>query len=138
MIRLERGTKDRTRPTTPTCFLRRVSDHGCNWAGLTGWAIAWPGGQHSTVDDTNEMKGPFVEVAGRDEKSQELAEQLVDRAKTEGLDLVGPDGVLTGLTKRVLEAGLEAELTEHLGYDKHAAEGRDGGNSRTAPARRRC
>jgi putative transposase len=38
--------------------------------------------------------------------------------------------VLTGLTKRVLEAGLEAEMTEHLGYDKHAVEGRDGGNSR--------
>jgi putative transposase len=30
----------------------------------------------------------------------------------------------------VLEAGLVAELTEHLGYDRHAPEGRDGGNSR--------
>jgi len=38
--------------------------------------------------------------------------------------------VLTGLTQRVLEAGLEADLTEHLGYDKHAPEGRDEGNSR--------
>jgi putative transposase len=38
--------------------------------------------------------------------------------------------VLTGLTKRVLEAGLEAELSEHLGYDKHAPEGRSGENSR--------
>jgi hypothetical protein len=27
----------------------------------------------------------------------------------------------------VLEAGLEAELTEHVGYDKHAVERRDGG-----------
>ncbi|MQB02412.1 MAG: IS256 family transposase, partial [Actinobacteria bacterium] len=41
---------------------------------------------------------------------------------------MGPDGVLTGLTKRVLETGLEAELTEHLGYEAHAPEGRDRGN----------
>lgn len=34
------------------------------------------------------------------------------------------------MTKRVLETGLEVEMTEHLGYEKHAAEGRDGGNSR--------
>jgi hypothetical protein len=31
----------------------------------------------------------------------------VAEANEQGLDLVGPDGVLTGLTKRVLEAGLE-------------------------------
>ena len=81
------------------------------------------------MDDTTEKSTP-ADVAGRDENDQQLAEQLVDRARSEGLDLVGPDGVLTGLTKTVLEAGLEAELTEHLGYDKHAPEGRDGGNSR--------
>jgi hypothetical protein len=34
------------------------------------------------------------------------------------------------LTRTVLETALEEELTEHLGYDKHAAEGRTGGNSR--------
>ena len=66
----------------------------------------------------------------RSEEDRELAERLVAEASEKGLDLVGPEGVLTGLTKRVLEAGLEAELTEHLGYDKHAVEGRDGGNSR--------
>jgi hypothetical protein len=65
-----------------------------------------------------------IEGADRD---REAAEELVEKAKAEGLDLVGPDGVLTGLK---LEAGLEAELSEHLGYDKHAPEGRDGGNSR--------
>ena len=29
--------------------------------------------------------------------------------------LVGPGGLLTGLTKTVLETALEAEITEHLG-----------------------
>lgn len=34
------------------------------------------------------------------------------------------------LKKRVMERALEAEMTEHLGYEKHAPEGYDGGNSR--------
>ena len=61
------------------------------------------------------------------DRDRELAERLVAEANEQGLDLVGPDGVLTDLTKRVLEAGLEAEMTENLGYDKHAVEGRDRG-----------
>ena len=44
--------------------------------------------------------------------------------------MVGPGGLLAGLTKQVLEAGLEVEVEEHLGYEKHAAEGRNLGNSR--------
>jgi putative transposase len=59
-----------------------------------------------------------------------LAQELVGRARTEGVDLVGPGGLLTDLTKTVLETALEAELDEHLGYPKHAVEGRNSGNSR--------
>jgi len=44
--------------------------------------------------------------------------------------LVGPGGLLTGLTKAVLETALGAELSEHLGYNTHDAMGRNGGNSR--------
>jgi putative transposase len=44
--------------------------------------------------------------------------------------LIGPGGLLTGLTKTVLETALQAEMSEHLGYDKHDAQGRNGGNSR--------
>jgi len=43
---------------------------------------------------------------------------------------VGPGGLLNQITKRVLETALEAEMAEHLGYDKHDYAGRDGGNSR--------
>ena len=46
---------------------------------------------------------------------QQLAQELVDRARAEGLDLIGPGGLLSGLTKTVLETALEAELSEHLG-----------------------
>ncbi len=61
---------------------------------------------------------------------QQLAQRLVDQAKAEGVDLVGPGGVLTGLTKTVLETALEEELSEHLGYDKHDPVGRNKENSR--------
>ena len=71
--------------------------------------------------------GPVSDQTIADE---ELAQQLVDRARAEGVKLTGPGGLLGELTKRVLEAGLEGEMTEHLGYEKHAVEGRDGGNSR--------
>jgi transposase-like protein len=59
-----------------------------------------------------------------------IAEQLVDQARADGVDLVGPDGLLGQLTKQVLEAGLEVEMDEHLGYEKHAHDGRNGENSR--------
>jgi hypothetical protein len=61
---------------------------------------------------------------------QRLAQELVDKARADGVELVGPGGLLTGLTKSVLETALEAEVSEHLGYDKHDSAGRDGGNSR--------
>src|SRR3954447_1319804 len=61
---------------------------------------------------------------------QQLARDIVEQARAQGIELVGPGGLLTGLTKTVLETALEAEMSEHLGYDKHASEGRDRGNSR--------
>jgi putative transposase len=61
---------------------------------------------------------------------QRLAEQLLAQAKQQGVELVGPDGLLNQLTRTVLETALEAEMSEHLGYDKHDPAGRDGGNSR--------
>jgi putative transposase len=61
---------------------------------------------------------------------QQLAHDLVEAARTDGVDLIGPGGLLTGLTKTVLETALEAEISEHLGYDKHDPMGRNRGNSR--------
>jgi putative transposase len=61
---------------------------------------------------------------------QQLAQELVEQARAEGVGLVGQGGLLTRLTKSVLETALEAEMTEHLGYDKHDPMGRNGANSR--------
>ena len=59
-----------------------------------------------------------------------LVGDLVRQARAEGVALTGPDGLLKALTKMVLETALDEEMTEHLGYDKHAAAGRGSGNSR--------
>ncbi|MFC0112897.1 IS256 family transposase [Kibdelosporangium aridum] len=62
---------------------------------------------------------------------EELAARLVAQAQEQGLALTGPDGLLKQLTKTVLEAALNAEMTEHLGHEKHQAEpGRAGWNVR--------
>ena len=45
-------------------------------------------------------------------------------------DLFGEDGLLKRMKKRMAERILEAELTDHLGYEKHAPDGRNRGNSR--------
>src|SRR5580704_9301884 len=50
---------------------------------------------------------------------QKVAEELVRRAREQGLSLTGPDGLLKQLTKTVLETALNQELTEHLGHEKH-------------------
>jgi putative transposase len=47
-----------------------------------------------------------------------------------GLQLAGEGGPLGKLTKIVVEGALEGELDDPLGYSKHDAGGRDGGNSR--------
>jgi transposase-like protein len=60
----------------------------------------------------------------------QIAEQLVEQAKADGVELVGPGGLLNGLTRTVLETALEVEMSEHLGYDKHDSSGRNLGNSR--------
>ena len=60
----------------------------------------------------------------------ELARQLAERARTEGVSLTGPGGLLGRLTKVVLEGALEGEMDAHLGYARHDPAGRDGGNSR--------
>jgi putative transposase len=61
---------------------------------------------------------------------QELAEQLIEQARADGVELIGPGGLLTGLTSKVINTALEVEMAEHVGYDKHDPAGRNGENSR--------
>ena len=80
-----------------------------------------------TTESTSEQPVAEPSVAVSDEQ---LIAMLVDRARSEGLQLTGQGGLLQQLTKRVLESALEGEITDHVGYDKHDAAGRGSGNSR--------
>ncbi|WP_420438216.1 IS256 family transposase [Candidatus Palauibacter sp.] len=65
----------------------------------------------------------------------ELLDSLLEGRSPE--EIMGGGGLLEALTKRVVERALEGELTDHLGYEKHAREGRNGGNSRNGRTRKR-
>jgi transposase-like protein len=81
--------------------------------------------------DLDELVGE--ESAGADELDavdEQLIARLAGRARAGGLQLTGEGGLLAQLTKRLVESALEGEVTDHLGYDRHDAAGRDGRNSR--------
>ena len=59
-----------------------------------------------------------------------LLDELMDRVDAGGLTLTGEGGFLPEMVKAVLERGLAAELTEHLGYEKGDPAGRGSPNSR--------
>jgi hypothetical protein len=52
---------------------------------------------------------------------RDLLELMMARVDKSGLRLTGEGGFLPALVRAVLERGLRAELTEHLGYEKGAA-----------------
>src|SRR6188472_4323052 len=59
-----------------------------------------------------------------------LFDELMDRVDAGELTLTGEGGFLPEMVKAVLERGLAAELTEHLGYERGDPAGRGSPNSR--------
>ena len=57
-----------------------------------------------------------------------IDKMLVDCKSPE--DIIGKDGLLKQFTKAVLERVMQAELSNHLGYEKHDPTGNNSGNSR--------
>jgi putative transposase len=62
--------------------------------------------------------------------SPSTIDSLIKDAKASGTPLDGVDGLLNQITKAVLERALEAEMSEHLGYEVGDPAGRGTGNSR--------
>jgi putative transposase len=75
------------------------------------------------MTDSIEAMAPHVD-------EQVRAERLVEQARADGVGLIGPGGLLPGLTSKVINTAVELEMAEHLGYDKHDPAGRNGENSR--------
>ena len=62
-------------------------------------------------------------------------ELLVGDKKPE--DIIGENGLLKQLTKALLERAMNAELTEHVGYEKHDPAGYNSGNSRNGATKKK-
>jgi len=69
------------------------------------------------------------------EIKEELLEEILRDYKNPE-DLFGKDGILKGLTKRLIEKAMEGELTHHLGYEKHSPAGHNSGNSRNGKSQK--
>src|SRR5437870_1666794 len=63
-----------------------------------------------------------------------IDELLADYKKPE--DIIGENGLLKQLTKAILERALQAELTDHLGFERHDPAGHHSGNSRNGSGRK--
>lgn len=68
-------------------------------------------------------------------KLDELVEELVKSGK-DADELMAEGGILKELFKRVAERALEAEMSAHLGYERHDPVGRGSGNSRNGRSRK--
>ena len=51
-------------------------------------------------------------------------------------DIIGEKGLLSELTKRLLERAMAAEMTQHVGYEKHDSAGDNSGNSRNGRSKK--
>lgn len=67
--------------------------------------------------------------------SNELIDQLLKGYQTPE-QILGENGLLKQLTQAVIERALGAELTTHLGYERHDPKGRNSGNSRNGSGKK--
>jgi len=89
------------------------------------------------VSTTEELKTstavsvPAARALRRELFSDDLIDQMMSRVDgEEGVSLTGKGGFLPELVKAVLERGMDAELTSHLGYERGDRAGHGSGNSR--------
>jgi len=72
-------------------------------------------------------------IRQRKKQEKDVIDLMLDTIDFRGLtqeEVVGRDGLIKQLTGRILQRALEAEMTEHLGYEKNSNVGDNSGNSR--------
>lgn len=86
----------------------------------------------STTSVVSENGDPADAVSSKREPvlSPAALDELMAKVEADGLELLGPDGVLAELTKVIIERALDEERTHHLGYERGDPAGRGSGNSR--------
>src|SRR5207248_3296219 len=90
-----------------------------------------PSSAESRLVGTSVPPGIFEQVPEdiRRVLPDEVVDELMAGAKTEE-QIVGPGGLLSQLTKRLVERAMEVELTDHLGYEPHQEPPGGVGNTR--------
>ena len=68
-------------------------------------------------------------------KLETALDELLAGKSTE--EIVGPNGLLKQLTKALVERAMNAEMSHHLGYEKHSVGGRGSGNNRNGKSRKK-
>src|SRR4051812_12218305 len=95
--------------------------------------------QDDTVQEGSEPATPFGEPTSQSDAARRAVDAIVEaglldtvmaQVDTGELRLTGEGGFLPEMLKRSLEAGLRAELSDHLGYEKGDPAGQGSGNSR--------
>ena len=74
-------------------------------------------------------------MASTKSKQDALIDELLQDC-ADPKDILGKNGLLKQLTKRLVERTLKAELTDHLGYEPHAPEGHGSGNNRNGKSQK--
>jgi len=75
----------------------------------------------------------MVMARKKEKKEKDILDQILDTIDFRGLtqdEVVGQGGLIKQLTGKILQRALEAEMTEHLGYEKNSNVGDNSGNSR--------
>jgi transposase-like protein len=83
-----------------------------------------------TPDGEEPVEGGLLPAPADGSAMRDWARTLVDRARSEGVALTGDEGLLTSMVREVLQAGLDVEMADHLGYEPYEPSGRNTGNSR--------
>ena len=69
-------------------------------------------------------------------KTNPVSDEVLDGLLKDYRTADGINGLLKQFTKAVVERAMRAELTAHLGYDKHDPAGNNSGNSRNGSTRK--
>lgn len=86
--------------------------------------------EHDVVDAAS-MANKLAELGSMEAvKDSGAFDELMGQIDRGEIQLDGKEGFIQQIIRAGLERGLNAELTEHLGYEKHAAQGHGTGNSR--------
>ncbi|MEX2135090.1 MAG: hypothetical protein WEB67_13170, partial [Acidimicrobiia bacterium] len=73
-------------------------------------------GRKDTCDMTTDSE-KNIERPGEPVIDDATLDRLMAQVDAEGLELLGPDGILTELTSRIMNKAMETEMTDHIGYE---------------------